>query len=53
MAAKHAPHKVNLFGSPWSSPAWMKNNKQFNHGGQLIGQPGEKFYKIWANYFVK
>jgi hypothetical protein len=31
----------------------MKNNNKFNEGGALFGQPGEKYYKTWANYFVK
>ncbi len=53
MAQKLSPHKVKYFGSPWSSPAWMKNNKMINHGGFLIGQAGDKYHKTWANYFVK
>lgn len=53
MAQKSSSRQVKLFASPWSSPAWMKDNKQFNHGGKLLGQPGEKYYKLWANYFVK
>jgi glucosylceramidase len=44
---------MKYFGSPWSSPAWMKTTGTFNHGGVLIGEPGGKYYQIWANYFVK
>src|SRR2546426_2859511 len=44
---------VKFFGSPWSSPAWMKNNSQINHGGVLIGNPGGPYYQTWAEYFVK
>ncbi|CAG2172306.1 unnamed protein product, partial [Oppiella nova] len=46
-------NKVKFFGSPWSAPAWMKNNSQLNHGGYLIGEPGGAYYKTYANYFVK
>jgi len=41
------------FGSPWSSPGWMKTNGKINNGGYLKGQPGGEYYKIFANYFVK
>jgi len=53
MAQKVSPHKVSYFGSPWSSPAWMKTNNKINNGGYLIGKPGEKYYKTFAHYFVK
>lgn len=44
---------IKYFASAWSSPAWMKTNKIFNHGGYLIGAPGEKYYKLFAKYLVK
>jgi len=53
MAQEVSPHKLKYFGSPWSSPAWMKTNHEINHGGTLIGQPGGKYYKIFAKYFVR
>lgn len=53
MAIKESSHKVRYFGSPWSSPAWMKTNNQINHGGFLKGHPGGKYYKLFAEYFVK
>jgi hypothetical protein len=31
----------------------MKENSKINSGGALIGKPGEKYYKIFADYFVK
>ncbi|XP_076443700.1 lysosomal acid glucosylceramidase-like [Babylonia areolata] len=46
-------HKLRLFGSPWSAPAWMKTNKNMTGNGTLIGQPGGPYYKTWANYFVR
>lgn len=42
-------NKLNLFVSPWSPPAWMKDNNDMLHGGKL--KPD--FYDSWANYYVK
>ncbi|XP_054157847.1 lysosomal acid glucosylceramidase-like [Oppia nitens] len=53
LAQKVSPYKIKLFGSPWAPPAWMKNNSQLIHGGYLIGEPGGKYYKTFANYFIK
>jgi glucosylceramidase len=41
--------KLNLFFSPWSPPAWMKDNNDRLHGGKLKPE----FYEAWANYFIK
>jgi glucosylceramidase len=41
--------KLKLFISPWSPPAWMKNNNDMLHGGKLKPE----FYESWANYYVK
>ena len=38
-----------LFVSPWSPPAWMKDNKDVLHGGKLLPQ----FSQAWANHYVK
>ena len=43
-----------LVGSPWTAPAWMKDNKQFfdkqkRYGGALLPQ----YYDAFARYFVK
>ena len=35
--------------SPWSPPAWMKDNNDMLHGGYLL----PTYYQSWANYFVK
>ncbi len=40
---------LTLFASPWSPPAWMKDNKDMLHGGKL--KPA--YYQSWADYFVK
>lgn len=41
--------RLNLFASPWSPPAFMKDNNNMLRGGKL--KPD--FYQSWANYFVK
>lgn len=41
--------KLQLFASPWSPPAWMKENNDILHGGKLK----KEYYQTWANYFVK
>ncbi|CAG2106584.1 unnamed protein product [Medioppia subpectinata] len=52
-ALKVSPHKVKLFGSPWSPPAWMKTNHKFEGNGYLRGAVGGPYYQAFANYFVK
>ena len=41
--------KLNLFVSPWSPPAWMKDNNDMLQGGKLKPE----FYESWANYYIK
>ena len=41
--------KLTLFASPWSPPAWMKDNNNMLKGGKLL----PKYYQSWANYYVK
>ncbi len=41
--------KLKLFISPWSPPAWMKDNNDMLHGGKLK----QEFMQSWADYFVK
>lgn len=48
-AEKEAGEELFLLCSPWSPPAWMKNNKNINNGGRLL----KKYYKSWAKYMVK
>ena len=38
-----------LFVSPWSPPAWMKDNNSSLHGGKLL----DRFKQAWANHYVK
>jgi len=44
---KIAP-EIKIMGSPWSPPAWMKDNND-TRGGSLKTE----YYNIYANYFVK
>ncbi len=44
---KIAPN-VKLLGSPWSPPAWMKDNHD-TRGGSLL----QKYYPVYADYLVK
>lgn len=41
--------KLTLYASPWSPPAWMKDNNDILHGGKLKPE----FYQSWANYYTK
>lgn len=41
--------KLKLYASPWSPPAFMKDNNNMLRGGKLLAE-----YKTsWANYFTK
>ena len=48
-AMQKSDHKMRLFASPWSPPAWMKTNKDMLHGGKL--EP--RYYQTWADYFIR
>ncbi|CAN5206031.1 glycoside hydrolase family 30 protein [soil metagenome] len=41
--------KLNLFASPWSPPAFMKDNNDVLHGGKLKPE----FYDSWAMYYTR
>jgi glucosylceramidase len=41
--------QLTLFVSPWSPPAWMKDNNNLLKGGKLKPQ----YMQAWANYYVK
>jgi glucosylceramidase len=41
--------KLNLFASPWSPPAFMKDNNDVLHGGKLKPE----FAASWAIYYTK
>ncbi|NIG57434.1 glycoside hydrolase family 30 beta sandwich domain-containing protein [Chitinophaga sp. Cy-1792] len=48
-ATQAAGGKLPLFVSPWSPPAWMKDNNNVLKGGHLL----PRFYQSWANHYVK
>ncbi|MDD5629220.1 MAG: glycoside hydrolase family 30 protein [Elusimicrobia bacterium] len=41
--------RLTLFASPWSPPAWMKDNGSMLQGGHLLPE----FLQTWADYFVR
>lgn len=41
--------KLTLFASPWSPPAYMKDNNDMLHGGKL----NPEYYQPWADYYTK
>jgi glucosylceramidase len=41
--------KLTLFASPWSPPAFMKDNDNMLHGGKLLPD----YYQSWAEYYTK
>lgn len=41
--------KLTLYASPWSPPAFMKDNNSMLKGGKLKPE----FYQSWANYYPK
>lgn len=41
--------RLNIFASPWSPPAFMKDNNDMLRGGVLKPE----FHQSWANYFAK
>ncbi|MBC6491239.1 glycoside hydrolase family 30 beta sandwich domain-containing protein [Flavihumibacter stibioxidans] len=40
---------IPLYASPWSPPAFMKDNKNVLQGGKLLPE----FYDAWAKFYVK
>jgi glucosylceramidase len=41
--------KLTMYVSPWSPPAWMKDNNSMLQGGKLKATSRQQ----WANYYVK
>ncbi|RYG27735.1 MAG: glycosyl hydrolase, partial [Chitinophagaceae bacterium] len=48
-ATKTAGGKIPLYVSPWSPPAFMKDNKHMLKGGKLLPE----YFQSWANYYTK
>lgn len=47
--ARKMREDLKLISSPWSPPAFMKDNNRLVLGGKLL----EKYKETWASYFVK
>ncbi len=43
-----AGQNFTIYASPWSPPAWMKDNNDMLHGGSLKPE----YYSAWANYYA-
>jgi len=41
--------KLTIFASPWSPPAFMKDNNDILNGGKLK----KEFYQSWSKYYTK
>ena len=48
-AEKYAKEKIQILASPWSPPAFMKDNNSMIFGGKLLPE----YMQSWANYYVK
>lgn len=48
-AIQAAGGKLPLYASPWSPPAFMKDNNNMLQGGKLLPE----FYESWALYYAK
>lgn len=48
-AQKNIGESMKLYISPWSPPAFMKDNKNMLQGGKLL----PSYYQPWANYYIK
>lgn len=48
-AMKYSGGELVLFASPWSPPAYMKDNNSMLHGGSLLGE----YKELWAKYYAK
>lgn len=48
-AKEISSEEIVLLASPWSPPAFMKSNKEMNHGGYLL----KEYYSMWADYMVR
>lgn len=48
-ALAYCKEEIVLFASPWSPPAYMKDNNDMLHGGKLL----EEYKSVWAHYYAK
>lgn len=48
-ALEYCKEEIVLFASPWSPPAYMKDNNSVIKGGKLL----EEYKSVWAHYYAK
>ncbi len=48
-AIEAAGGELLVYASPWSPPAFMKDNQDMLRGGKLLPE----FYQSWANYYTR
>ncbi len=48
-AMKYCDDEIVLFASPWSPPAYMKDNGDMLKGGKLL----DEYKPLWARYYAK
>ncbi len=48
-AMRYCDEEIVLFASPWSPPAYMKDNGSPIKGGKLL----EEYKELWARYYAK
>lgn len=48
-ALEYCNEEIVLFASPWSPPAYMKDNNDMLNGGKLL----EEYKSVWAHYYAK
>jgi glucosylceramidase len=48
-AMQAAGGKLTMYVSPWSPPAWMKDNNSMVQGGKLKPE----YRQVWADYYIK
>lgn len=56
MAQSQIGENLRLFTSPWSPPAWMRNNfSMTGDGGTMRGDlfNDTKYWTTWTKYFIK
>lgn len=48
-ALKASNNSMRLMLTPWSPPAWMKDNNDMNNGGKLL----DGYENLWARFMVR
>lgn len=46
---QYAKRPISLMASPWSPPAWMKDNQNLLKGGKLLPE----YYQLYAEYLIR